>query len=143
MRVRDAVRKAAVTVDAATTLVGAAEAMDRSGVGTVLVTDAGRLVGIVTDRDVVVRGVARRLPLDARIDAVMSTALETLDADADLHDAVGVFAEHAVRRLPVLEGETVLGVGPPAPAATTRRWRSPVGQWTRAGVRASGAAKIV
>ncbi len=110
MKVRDAVRKEAVTVDVATTLLATAEIMDRSAVGTVLVTDGGQLVGIVTDRDVVVRGVARRLPMDARVDAVMTTALETLDADADLHDAIDVFSEHAVRRLPVLDGETPLGV---------------------------------
>jgi CBS domain-containing protein len=110
MRMREAVRKHAVSVDAATTVVAAAEVMDRSGVGTVLVTDGGRLVGIVTDRDIVVRGVARRSPLDARIDAVMSTELQTIDADADLHDAAAVFAEHPVRRLPVVDGDDVVGV---------------------------------
>lgn len=80
MQVRDAVRRRPVMVDATTTLAAAAGLMDRAGVGTVLVTDGGRLVGIVTDRDVVVRGVARRLPLDARIDAVMSAPLETVQA---------------------------------------------------------------
>ena len=110
MRVRDAVRKGAVKVEAATTVVAAAQLMDRAGVGTVLVTDGELLVGIATDRDLVVRGLARRLPLDARIDAVMSTPLTTVQADADLEEAVRAFAEHPVRRLPVLDGETVVGV---------------------------------
>lgn len=110
MQVRDAVRRRPVMVDATTTLAAAAGLMDRAGVGTVLVTDGGRLVGIVTDRDVVVRGVARRLPLDARIDAVMSAPLETVQAGADLESAVEAFAEHPVRRLPVLDGDVVVGV---------------------------------
>jgi len=110
MRVREAVRRVATTVDAGTTLVGAAELMDRGGMGTVLVSDGGRLVGIVTDRDLVVRGLARRLPMDARIDAVMSTDVVTLDADADLEGAIAVFAEHPFRRLPVVDGDQAVGV---------------------------------
>jgi CBS domain-containing protein len=110
MKVRDAIRRHAVAVDATTTVLATAELMDRAAVGTVVVTDGDRLVGVATDRDLVVRGLARRLPLDARIDAVMSTTLQTIDADADLHDAVGMFAEHAVRRLPVVDGDLVLGV---------------------------------
>jgi CBS domain-containing protein len=110
MKVRDAIRRPAVTVDAATTVLAAAQLMDRAAVGTLVVTDRNRLVGIVTDRDVVVRGVARRLPLDARIDAVMSTAPYTVDADVDLHDVAGLFAEHPVRRLPVVDGDAVVGV---------------------------------
>ena len=110
MRVRNAVRRGAVTVEATTTLAAAAQLMDRSGVGTVLVTDGGRLVGIATDRDLVVRGLARRLPLDARIDAVMSTGLTTVEADAELEEAVEAFAEHPIRRLPVVDGEAIVGV---------------------------------
>jgi CBS domain-containing protein len=110
MKVRDALRRHAVTVDAATTLAVAAQRMDRAAVGTLLVTDGGRLVGLVTDRDVVVRGVARRLAHDARIDAVMSTALHTIEADADLQEAVDMFSEHPIRRLPVLDGGEALGV---------------------------------
>jgi CBS domain-containing protein len=64
----------------------------------------GRPVGIVTDRDLVIRAVARRFTPDARVDSVMSTDLITLAPDADLRDALKVFEDHAIRRLPLVAG---------------------------------------
>jgi signal-transduction protein with cAMP-binding, CBS, and nucleotidyltransferase domain len=84
--------------------------MDQQGVGAVVVVDHGDLVGIVTDRDLVLRGMARRFPLDARVDSVMSTDVIGLDADADRHDAVRLFRRHAVRRVPIVEGRRPIGM---------------------------------
>jgi CBS domain-containing protein len=53
---------------------------------------------------------ARRVPPDARIDSVMSTGVIAIDASADIRRAVSVFATHPVRRLPVVEGHTVVGM---------------------------------
>ena len=59
-----------------------ARVMERSGIGLVAVLDDDELVGVVTDRDLVRRGLARNLPVDSRIDAVMSSPVLTIDADA-------------------------------------------------------------
>jgi signal-transduction protein with cAMP-binding, CBS, and nucleotidyltransferase domain len=56
----------------------------------------------VTDRDLVRRGLAKGLPVDARIDSVMSSPVIAIDADADLDAAFGLFRTHMVRRLAVL-----------------------------------------
>ena len=77
--------------------------------GSLAVLDGGRLVGIVTDRDLVRRALARDLPSDARIDAVMTSPVVTIDADADLHAAFALFRTHAVRRLAVVRGAEFLG----------------------------------
>ena len=84
--------------------------MDRGNVGALVVLDEGRLVGIVTDRDIVRRGVAQQLPPDARIDAVMTSAVVTLDADADVRAALPIFRTHAYRRLPLVSDGRVVGV---------------------------------
>ena len=82
--------------------------MDAAGVGAVAVVDDGELIGVVTDRDLVRRGLARRLELDARVDGLMSSPAVTIDADADAHDAFRRLREHAVRRLAVVaEGRFV------------------------------------
>lgn len=87
-----------------------AKLMERSGIGFVAVLDGDRLIGVVTDRDLVRRGVAAGLPLDARIDAVMSSPVLTIDADTDIHEAFATFRRHAVRRLAVVDRGRFVGV---------------------------------
>ncbi len=111
MRVSHYFRKPAVTIPAGATLATAAELMDQKAVGAVVVVDGDdRPLGIVTDRDIAVRGVARRLPPDARIDAVMTTELVTLPADAEVAEAVAAFDQHAFRRLPLVEHGRIVGM---------------------------------
>lgn len=105
MRVVEATRRSAVGVAGDCTIAKAAQLMDSSGVGALVVLDGEQLAGIVTDRDLVRRGLARGLSPDARIDSVMSTNVVTIDADADVHDAFKVFRSNAVRRLPVVQND--------------------------------------
>ena len=69
----------------------------------VVVVD-GRPVGVVTERDLVVRGLARRLPADAPVRAVMTRDPVTVDANADAAEAYGLLREHHIHRLPVVAG---------------------------------------
>ncbi|ADP80520.1 DUF1918 domain-containing protein [Pseudofrankia inefficax] len=99
-----------VTVSPATTLADAARLMDRAGVGALLVLDGERLVGIVTDRDLVLRAVARGMPRDARVDAVMTSGVVTLPVTAERAEVVRAFQTHSVRRLPLVAGAEVVGL---------------------------------
>ena len=111
MRVSHFFRKPAVAIPAGGTLATAAGLMDEHAVGAVVIVDGdNRPVGIVTDRDIAVRGVARRLPPDARVDAVMSTELVTLAVDADVTEAIAAFDRHPFRRLPLVENGRVVGM---------------------------------
>lgn len=110
MRAIEAIRKKRVTVPPDATLKHAADLMERANVGALVVLDGERLAGIVTDRDIVLRGVAHGLPPDARIDAVMTTDVVTLDADADLRAVLPIFRTHACRRVPLTSDGQVVGV---------------------------------
>ncbi len=110
MKLVDVHGKDPVVIPSGGTIVEAAELMDQKAVGSVMVMDGERLVGIATDRDLVVRAVARRVPIDARIDSVMTTNVVTIDGEADVRDACRLFAEHPIRRLPVMSGDTVVGL---------------------------------
>ena len=108
MRTIEAVRRSGVGIGPERTIRDAAAIMEQSGVGSVAVLDDGRLVGIVTDRDLVRRGLARGLPSDSRVDGLMTSPVITIDADDDLHKAYAVFRSNAVRRLAVVrEGQFV------------------------------------
>ena len=84
--------------------------MEQAGVGALAVVDGTSLVGIVTDRDLVRRAMARGLAPEARVDGVMSAPVLTIEADADLHDAFAVFRSNAVRRLAVVRGGEFVGM---------------------------------
>lgn len=109
MKVIDAVRRSGVGVGPERTLHEAAVLMEQAGVGSLAIIDGDRLVGIVTDRDLVRRGLARGLSPEARIDGVMSAPVVTIDAEAELHGAFEVFRTHAVRRLAVTRGDAFVG----------------------------------
>ena len=110
MRTTDMVRRSGIAIAADHTVAQAARIMEQSGVGALAVLDSERLVGIVTDRDIVRRAVARDLPTDARIDAVMSTPVVTIEADADVHTAFKLFREHSFRRLAVVRDDQFVGM---------------------------------
>ncbi|MDX6759749.1 MULTISPECIES: CBS domain-containing protein [Streptomyces] len=100
----------AVSVTATTTIGEAARCMDLHGVGCVVVTDGEVLRGIVTDRDIAVRAVAGGFDRDAPVGAVMTTPAVTVGAAQDVHAAYRTFRTSGVRRLPVLDGQRVVGM---------------------------------
>lgn len=110
MIVTDIAVRDAVTVAPETPIDRVAALMAGAGVGSVVITDHDRLVGIVTDRDIVIRGLARGVPTDARIDGLMSMNVVAIDADADISEAIASFGHHAVRRMPVVRGDRVIGL---------------------------------
>lgn len=110
MRAVDAIRRSGVGVEPDVTIRDAAIVMERAGVGALVVLGGTAPVGVVTDRDLVRRGMAKGLLPDARVDAVMSAPVITLEADADLHRAFALFRSHAVRRLAVVDGERFVGM---------------------------------
>ena len=112
MNVRDVVRSRPITCPPETSLSDAASLMREYQVGCVVVVDEhGHVVGIVTDRDVTVRGVSRSFAPDAAIAEVMTTEVVWINEDADVFEAATSMASGAFRRLPVLDaGGDLTGV---------------------------------
>lgn len=110
MRIDRVVVREPVTVAPETTIRRAAQVLSEHGLGALVVVDHGRVVGMVTDRDIVVRAIARDVPLDGRIDAVMTMDVVAVDAGDDVRDVIHAFGRHAVRRLPVVDGDRLVGV---------------------------------
>lgn len=110
MRAIDAIRRRPVSIPADWTIADAARRMDEAGIGAVVVVDGDEPVGIVTDRDLVVRGIARKVPPDARIDAVMTSELVTLPANADVREAFKIFHSRPLRRIPIVDEGRLAGM---------------------------------
>ena len=99
------------TVDASASLVDAAREMRDGDVGDVVVTREGRVTGILTDRDIVIRGVAEgRAPESIPVREVATEDVRVLEPSQSLDAAVQVMREHDIRRLPVVDGGRPVGI---------------------------------
>lgn len=82
----------------------AAQAMEELAVGSIPVCDGRRLVGMVTDRDITLRGTARGLPAErTSLAQVMSENVQWCYADQDIDEAARLMGHAQVRRLPVVD----------------------------------------
>jgi CBS domain-containing protein len=110
MQVREIMSREVGVVDSESTLLDAAVKMKLYDVGMLVVTEQGAPVGVVTDRDIVVRGVAEGAdPTLTQVKRLMSTSLVTCFDSDEIEDASVRMRDHQVRRLLVLNtaGETV------------------------------------
>lgn len=110
MHVSDIMTEASITDTPSDTLRAAAERMWAQQTGSLLVMEGGRLLGIITERDIL-RAAARGLDLDAtKIKDAMTTEVVTARPDSPLRDAAREMAHRWIRHLPVVEGDRVVGV---------------------------------
>lgn len=110
--VREVMTPGVRTVSPSQSLAEAAELMKSEDVGSVPVVAEGRLAGILTDRDIVIRAVAeRRDPQTVKVDEIASSGvLVTVEPEQDLDEALALMARHRVRRLPVVEEGRLVGM---------------------------------
>lgn len=110
VRVAEVMSDASVTDAPSDTLKAAASRMWSQQTGSLLVMDGERLVGIVTERDVM-KAVARGLPVDSTpVSTIMTTNVLTVTPETPLHEAAEHMARRWIRHLPVVEGERVVGM---------------------------------
>jgi CBS domain-containing protein len=110
-RVANVMTSDPVVVDAGASIIAAAQVMREHAVGGVLISDADRVCGIVTDRDLVVRGLADGRSLDQiTLRDVCSPDLATISAEADVDDAVLIMRRRALRRLAVVAEHRLVGI---------------------------------
>ena len=82
-----------------------AEIMRDGDVGAVPIVDEGRLVGILTDRDIVVRAIAEGMTADSPVSVAMTTDLVTVRPDDYVFEAARIMGDKQVRRLPVVDAD--------------------------------------
>ena len=110
-QIRDVMTSNPSTVETSASVLEAAKIMASQDVGPVPVVEGDRLTGIVTDRDIVVRVLAEgRDPSSTTVGEIASSDLVTVTPDDDLQEALETMASAQARRLPVVEGDRVVGI---------------------------------
>jgi CBS domain-containing protein len=109
--VRHAMTGSPKTLGPAMTVEDAAAMMVQFDFGVIPVVEDDRLLGLVTDRDLVVRVLAgRKDPSEVRLGDVAKGSPVTATPDMGIAEARRLMAEHRVRRLPVMKGDTLVGI---------------------------------
>lgn len=94
-----------------TTVLEVAQLMQKHDVGAVPVCEGANVVGLVTDRDIVVRNIAHgKDPHQTPVKEVMTTQVKSADPEMSLSQAAEIMAAEQIRRLPVVEGNRLVGM---------------------------------
>jgi CBS domain-containing protein len=110
-QVKEVMTERPITLDKDASLADAARLMRDQGIGDVIVVEGEDAEGIVTDRDIVIRGVAEGAdPNTTRLGQVISAELVSVAPDDPVERAIELMRERAVRRLPVLESGKPVGI---------------------------------
>ena len=111
MKVREIMSNRVLSLRHSDTVSDAAQLLSNHNVGSIPVITDNELVGIITDRDIVLRCVAGKSdPTQMRIGEIMSTKILTVSPDDSVRKAMDIMAANQVRRLPVTEGKRVVGM---------------------------------
>jgi CBS domain-containing protein len=109
--VRDAMTEDPRSIGASASVVEAARLMGDEHIGSLPVTEDEKLVGMITDRDITTRVVAKAGdPQTTSVGDVYSRDLISVEPDQDLDEALQLMARHQVRRLPVVENGRLVGI---------------------------------
>jgi CBS domain-containing protein len=110
MNIRDVMTPNPSCVSPEDSIQNAARIMRDMDTGAVPVVQDGRPVGIVTDRDIVVRGVAEDGQLNRPVREIVTGSIVCASPDMSTREAADLMSEHQVRRLPVVENERLVGI---------------------------------
>ena len=111
LRVKDCMSKDIVTVDGTLSVFAASKIMLEKNVDYLIVLESAQPAGIVTERDLVLKVMAKgEDPSKMKISECMTTPIITTDPDAAIEEAVKTMAKHGIRRLPVVRDTIIYGV---------------------------------
>lgn len=108
--VKDIMSKTVSTVNVNQTIFEAAEVMSSKDISCVVITDGTSPVGLITEKDIVGKVVAKKKPTETKVSEIMSKNLITVDPDASLKEAARLMSTNKIRRLPVLKQDKLVGI---------------------------------
>lgn len=110
--IQDVMTRDVETISPQETVQRAAQMMDELNVGAIPVLDGGKLVGMITDRDITVRSVAAgQAPNATRVGDVMSTDVRTCTTRQTVDEVLGQMGDVQIRRVPVIDEDSQEVVG--------------------------------
>lgn len=111
MKVKDIMTKSVAYVNPDTSIFETAQLMQKHNVGSIPVCDQSGVVGIVTDRDIVIRNIAiGKNPQQTPVKEIMTASVITVTPEMEINDVTRMMASSQIRRLPVMDNNTLVGI---------------------------------
>lgn len=111
MKAKEIMTTEVVSVDKDTSIQDAAKKMADTDVGSVIVNDKDTLVGIITDRDITIRGVAKKDDLKSvSCKEIMTSDVITANSDSNMEEVIGLMSDNQIKRVPIVEKDNVVGM---------------------------------
>lgn len=123
MKVKEIMTKDVAYIKPDTTVIEAAKLMQQYNVGSIPVCDRTGVVGMVTDRDIVVRNVITGTdPQSTPVSNIMTTKVATVTSDTDVDQLSDIMSKNQIRRIPVVDNNTLVGIVALGDLAADRRF---------------------
>ncbi|MDI6688848.1 MAG: CBS domain-containing protein [Actinomycetota bacterium] len=107
----DMMTRRVVSIGPDSPVIEAAKRMGEENVGCLIVLEDGKLVGMLTDRDIATRVVGEGVdPKDCKVRDCMTREIVTAIPQTDILDAAKLMTKYEVRRLPIVDGQRVVGI---------------------------------
>lgn len=108
--VHEIMKKNVIAIDASMTALDAAKMMDDASIGAIVVIDGGIAVGIITERDLVRRIVAKGKPLSTNVKEVMSSPLVVINPDDSVWELAQLMKQRKIHRVPAVKEGRLVGI---------------------------------
>ncbi|EGD48696.1 putative signal transduction protein with CBS domains [Ruminiclostridium papyrosolvens DSM 2782] len=111
MKVKDIMTTNVTYVEPNASIVDTAKLMQQHNVGSIPVCDKGSVVGMVTDRDIVVRNIAiGKNPQQTPVSDIMTTGITSVSPDMEMSQVTKMMADSQIRRVPVVDQNNLVGI---------------------------------
>lgn len=110
MKIKSLMNKNVQTIEPSRTVRQAAQKMTEYGIGSLVVVKDKKLAGIITERDILVKVVAKGRYVSEKVATVMTKNVIYVDPDIDVEEAIKIMTENRIKKLPVVSGAVLLGI---------------------------------
>ena len=110
MKIRDVMTRNIASLGPTAKIIEAAQLMQKHNIGVIPVCEEAKLVGIITDRDIVTRNIANGIGVDKEVRDIMTSDVKMATPDMEINDATNIMAKSQIRRLPVVDNDKLVGM---------------------------------
>ena len=110
VRVADAMTTTPKSIHPTATIKQCAEQMKKENIGSLLVLENEKLIGIITETDLIQKAITENVDINIQVSSIMTTSLTSITPEADIYEALKLMQQNQVTRLPVIDNKKLVGI---------------------------------